>query len=406
MERQVKNFLEIIKYAIHNPEREGLPELMEPVDFHGLAMLAKKHNLYPLFHEVICRFPEYRNQPDYEQNVYLAMTMLAQQVKKTDSFLNLYRAFLAANLHPIVMKGIICRQLYGKYGEYRPSGDEDILVRKEEFFQAKAVLEELGYECERPDVTEAQLELLQEVAFYEKESRFLIEVHTNVMGHENELRTRMGDCFQNVFENARVCEVNEVPLTTMSHTEHYLFLVLHAFKHFTLNGVGVRQMMDILLYQEQFGTEIDWEYVETALRENHAAGYLGDLQYIGVTYLGCSLPIQYETCAPESLLEDMVEVGVFGKRGEADELAGRINLNSKEGKQSAIRTWIRAGFPSREFMINKAPHLREKPWLLPVEWVKRWGRFLKKSKKYDGNLMMDGIKKSRKRMELLKKYGL
>lgn len=406
LEKNALDFVQILKYVIQiSKETEGL-QLNEPVDWDTLETISKEHNLFPLFYEAACQFPEYRNREDYEDNINCVMTMIGQQIKKTETFLELYRAFVKEDLHPIVMKGLICRQLYGKYAEKRPSGDEDILVRKEDFYKVKEIMEAHGFVCSKPDVTMAQLEQLQDVGFYENKIGFLIEVHTNIMGHTNEMRTKMGDCFKDVFEHARTVEIRNVPITTMSHTEHYLFLVLHAFKHFSLSGVGVRQMLDILLYQKTFEQEIDWESVKAALEENHASGYLGDLQFIGEQYLGFELGVRFETCSPNGLLQDMMEVGVFGKHDDSDILAARINLNVKQGEKPGVFAWIRMGFPPVRYMMDEAPYLKEKPWLLPVEWVKRWKRFLGKMRKHGGNFMLDSVKKSQKRMELLRKYGL
>ena len=406
MDSQINNFLQMLKFAIHGASSDNLPKLSEPVDWNMLEEISKAHNLFPLFHEIACKYPEYRNRSAYGENINIAITTVAQQIKKTEAFLKLYRAFLKADLHPIVMKGLICRQLYGKYAEYRPSGDEDIFVRKCDFYKVKAILEEHGFVCSLPEVTEAQLDQLQDVGFYESRNSFLIEVHTNIMGHMNQMRTQMGECFRDVFEHVRTVVIRDVPVATMGHTDHFLFLVLHAFKHFSLSGVGVRQMMDILLYQKKFEQEIAWERVKDALEANHAAEYFGDLQSIGVEYLGFDFQVRFRTCSPESLLKDMMEVGVFGKREATDVLAARINLNAMDQKMGRVRTWIRAGFPPMQYMINGAPYLKERPWMLPVEWVKRWGRFFKKARRYDGNLMTDSVKKSRERMELLKKYGL
>lgn len=406
LEKNALDFMRILRYVIQPSKENGLPQLNEPIDWEALARVSKEHNIFPLFHEVACQFSEYRNRVDYEDNINIVMTMIGQQIKKTEAFLRLYHAFLKEDLHPIVMKGLICRQLYGKHAEKRPSGDEDILVRKEDFYKVKEIMEAHGFVCSKPDVTMAQLDQLQDVGFYENKIGFLIEVHTNIMGHTNEMRTKMGDCFKDVFEHTRAVEIRNVPITTMSHTEHFLFLVLHAFKHFSLSGVGVRQMLDILLYQDTFEQEIDWESVKAALEENHAAGYLGDLQFIGEQYLGFELGVRFETCSPNGLLQDMMEVGVFGKQDDADILAGRINFNSMDKEGGKIRAMIRAGFPPKSYMLVGAPHLEEKPWLLPVEWVKRWGRFFKRSKEYKGNLVMDSMKKGQKRMELLRKYGL
>ena len=406
LEKDALDFMRILKYVIHSEKEAILPQLEQPIGWDVLTKISKEHNIFPLFYEGACQFSEYRNGDDYEEDINIVITMIGQQIKKTERFLKLYRAFLEEDLHPIVMKGLICRQLYGKNAEKRPSGDEDILVRKEDFYKIKGVMEAQGFVCSKPDVTMAQLDQLQDVGFYENNIGFLIEVHTNIMGHTNEMRTKMGECFKDVFEHTRTVEIRNVPITTMSHTEHFLFLVLHAFKHFSLSGVGVRQMLDILLYQSTYEQEIDWESVKAALEENHALGYLGDLQFIGEQYLGFELGTRYETCSPEGLLQDMMEVGVFGKHDDSDILAARINLNVKQGENPGVLAWIRMGFPPVRYMITEAPHLKEKPWLLPVEWLKRWGRFFKKARKHGGNFMLDSMKKSQKRMELLKKYGL
>ncbi len=405
-EKNTHNFMQILRCVLPFSEETDLPQLQEPVDWDALEAVSRRHNLLPLFHEVACHFPDYRDKPNYEDNINCVIAVISQQIKKTENFLDLYRAFLKEDLHPIVMKGLICRQLYGKNAEKRPSGDEDILVQKEDFYKVKAIMEAHGFVCLQPDVTPAQLEQLQDVGFYEDNIGFLIEVHTNIMGHTNQMRTKMGDCFENVFENAQTLVIRDVPVTTMSHTEHFLFLVLHAFKHFSLSGVGVRQMLDILLYQKEYEKEIDWEIIKSALEQNHATEYFGDLQFIGAEYLGFELQNRFAVCDPKGLLEDMMEVGVFGKQEDADMLAARINLNVMGQGKTRVFAWIQMGFPPVRYMINEAPYLEEKPWLLPVEWVKRWGRFFKRAKKYGRGFMLDSVKKSQKRMELLKKYGL
>ena len=57
-------------------------------------------------------------------------------------------------------------ELYGKYCDHRPSSDEDILIRKQEYEQVRQILQENGYMSEHQNVTDAQLDDLQEVTFY------------------------------------------------------------------------------------------------------------------------------------------------------------------------------------------------------------------------------------------------
>ena len=57
-------------------------------------------------------------------------------------------------------------------------------------------------------------------------------------------------------------------------------------------------------------------------------------------------------------------------------------------------------------MRERHPNLVDKPWLLPVEWIKRWGRYIKYNRNNDGNLAVESMKISQRRMKVLKKYDL
>ena len=72
---------------------------------------------------------------------------------------------------------------------------------------------------------------------------------------------------------------------TMNITDHFLYLVFHTFKHFTAGGFGVRQVLDIMLYEQKHYSNIEWNYVWKSLKEIHADRFFGDLVYIGNKYL-------------------------------------------------------------------------------------------------------------------------
>lgn len=405
MNYQIENFLKIMKYAINDSGQQELPHLQEPVDWNWLVELAKAHNLFAIFHEIAYQYPEYEQNTEYQKNSLVALKIVSDQVKRTSKFLELYRAFLAEDIQPIVMKGIVCRQLYGEHDEYRPSGDEDILVKKEDFHQVKSILERQGYSCENNDITNAQLNQAEHFSF-SKPHGVTIEVHINLMGRRDDLRIQMGEKFQHVFEHSMIQEVQGVPISVMSHTEHFMYIVLHAFKHFIGTGVGLRQTLDIMMYQMRYENEIGWQEVEKVLTQCKANTYLGDIQDIGERYLGFDFSYKFPTACPEILLADMIDVGAFGKTDRADLIATNIISGALDQKTTGVATLLRAGFPTRKQMAEWTPYLNEKPWMLPVEWVRRWSRFIRRTKRYDGNLMTESYKRGQKRIKLLKKYGL
>ena len=244
MNQETIYFLKILKKILH-PETECL--IAEEVDWTRVVQLARVHNVLPLFQEEAVHYASYIERPAYVDEMQEVLAIVATQVKHTEVFLKLYQDFVKVGVYPIVMKGLICRELYGKFADHRPSGDEDILIRPLEYQKVKAVLTANGFITEVDVVTEAQLEQLQEITFVNPSEKVCIELHLNPMGRENDVHSRMSDCFKNVFDNYREVEVRGVMVRTMSHYDHLLFLILHAARHFMAEGFGVRQMLDILL---------------------------------------------------------------------------------------------------------------------------------------------------------------
>ena len=408
MDFEKQFFCKLIKDLIHPNADENM---QGDVDWSYLVQMSKEHNLLALFLEGASKYYSYISRPEYEQEMKQSLGVVASQVRRTTAFLQLYESFINAGIHPIVMKGLICRELYGNLADHRPSGDEDILIRPCEYEQAKRVLIENGYVSELNAEAEALIERLQEISFIHPKNRLHIELHLNPMGRENDNRARMSDCFVNVFEEYREVEIQDVLVRTMNHQDHLLFLILHAFKHFTLGGFGIRQLLDILLYQQQYGSEIDLESLNGTLQEFKAASFWADLISIGNTYFGFELKILQEPNCPEELLEDMIQCGAFGNKTQAEVAAGRATMrassNFLKDKSSNMFVVIWCSiFPSRVYMLDQAPYLLKKPWLLPIAWIRRWGRFVGKSRNNDGNLATQSLKISQRRMKMLKKYDL
>ena len=408
MDQQIIHLCELIKNVIH-PDGKAVSE--NEINWSYMIQLSREHNLLPILLEEAVKYPTYISRPEYLKEMSEAFTIVGMQTKKTDAFLKLYKAFLEADLHPLVMKGLICRQLYGKLRDHRPSSDEDILIRISEYERAKEVLVANGYAAQMEVETKAQLEKLQEVTFIHPTEKLHIELHVNPMGREDDARSQMSDYFKDVFDNYLDISVEGVMVRTMNHQSHFVFLVLHTFKHFIGGGFGIRQMLDILLYMKEYGTEIDKVKLREALDRFKAYDFLSDMIHIGNAYLGFELEPLEEAKCPDELLEDMVLCGVFGNETEAQRAAERTvkfstgNYLKKKKVNSFVMLW-KTIFPNREYLLDNSPELEKKPWLLPVAWVKRWLRFLKRSRKSEGNLAAESMQISQRRMKLLKKYDL
>ncbi|MGN0114200.1 MAG: nucleotidyltransferase family protein [Monoglobaceae bacterium] len=382
-------------------------DLISPIDWEKILKLAQYHNVYSLVFEQASKYPEFANSSYFDKHMIKATKQVAYQSKWTYEFLKLYCSFAENGLFPIVVKGIVCRQLYGRLCDHRPSGDEDILVKKEDYLTAKSILESSGYSADFESITADQLNELQEVTFYNSSTKLKIELHVNLMGKGNDLRRNMNDCFTDVFDSCIETEISGVKIRTMNHTKHFLYLILHAFLHFIVSGLGIRQLLDILLYNQQYNDAIDFEYIVDTLRKFDALCFYSDMIHIGNMYLGFNLAAPCESYCPEELIDDIIKCGAFGNTTQSQRTAQQMTnaavANQKSNRR--MRTFLRTVFPSRKQMMNKHPELQKKPWLLPIRWIQRIGRFICHSKD-NSSLAKESMQISKTRLELLKKYNI
>lgn len=291
MEVYQKNFLEIIKSAVHD-----LPiHLSAPNDYEKILNLAREQNLLALVGEKLCEYKDFITAPEYLKTIADTIGSVACQAARTASFLDLHQAFEDAGLAPIVMKGILCRVLYGKYQDHRPSSDEDILIRQEDFPLLCQVMASKGFTAENDTVTPQMLETLQEITFYDRQGGLHIEVHTNPMGHNTYVHQKMNTYFKDVFSKKFCVTIDGTKIWTMRPTDHLLFLILHALKHLMSSGFGIRQALDIYLFIQKYSADIDWDYISTSLKENQGESFFADLICIGNRYLGFHITVPYKS---------------------------------------------------------------------------------------------------------------
>ena len=245
--------------------------------------LAIQHQILPMVYEAVYACPAFGSMPDNQKD-YIKHRMIQQvmvQGRKTAEFLALYSRLLEKSLTPIVVKGIICREMY-REPDYRASGDEDVLIPPEQFTLCDQVFRENAMDYLEP---EKDPEKEGEVPYYKKGGLLHIELHKELFPAQSEAYGELNEMFRNVFQRKIQTEIQGIPVYTMGHTDHLLYLILHAFKHFLHSGFGIRQVCDIVIYANTYGSEIDWEYLYQACQKIRGENFTAALFHIGEKYL-------------------------------------------------------------------------------------------------------------------------
>ena len=103
-------------------------------DWQMLFRLCQYHQILPMIYDTVYACPAFQTCP--QETVQMIKTQVIRQVmvqsRKTEEFLQLYKKLLEQDLTPLVVKGLVCRELY-REPDYRCSGDEDVLIPAEQF---------------------------------------------------------------------------------------------------------------------------------------------------------------------------------------------------------------------------------------------------------------------------------
>lgn len=394
-------FLRIMSLALQDkrlpPEEHPVPVWRETIE------LAQLHSVLPLVLQAVGSV-----SPLAEMDLYrkTARRHVALQMMKTEAFLTLYRRLKEGGLRPLVVKGLICRSLYPQ-GDLRLSSDEDILIEPNQVELCHSIMGSCGLTTE---LTAEQRRTAQEITYIQPGGSLRIEVHTRLFPPESETYGSWNGMFARVRENAVVHEENGEAIYTLSHTEHLLYLLCHAFKHFLHSGFGIRQVCDILLYTQVWGREIDWDAVRSACSSIRADGFVAALYRIGKNHLAmdpaaAGFPAEWLAAAQEetALLEDLLSGGIYGGATMSRRHSSNITLQAAAPAGKDKGGLRRSLFPPAKALEGRYPYLQKHAWLLPAAWLQRFARY---GRETAGRDAWEAARIGRQRTQLLRQYGV
>lgn len=389
-------------------------------EWQQLLRLANVHNVFPMVLESIWRQSK-KEQPALLTTGYKkAVDITLAQAKTTAEFLRLYQFLLERNLHPMVVKGLICRSLYPN-SEQRASTDEDLFAPSDTFEIVQQALLDYGLR-----MADAHADPQKDFEISYTNGRVYIELHRYLFQPKSQPFGNLNRYFADV-EKRRITEVIcGVPVSTMGHTDHLFFLLCHAYKHFGNCGIGVRTISDIVLYSIAHLDTTDWNIITSRCRQLHIFYFVSALYRIGQKWLlPDTFPVRLqkiwhtEEADEQPLLADVLAGGVYGTSTEDRLHSANITLgvigaasasSGKEPRKGAISpaVVIKTLFPPVRELKGRYPCLNRMPFLLPAVWIQRIFCYAAKNLpgRKKGNSAAEALRIGSERVELMKKYGL
>ncbi len=404
--------LDILKHAIRGKRFQTISLTEE--ELTALLNRAEEQKILPLifdsiYNAGILRHADKQLIARYQER---AVTWATRQIEQTNEFLVLLHGMQKARLDPIVMKGLVCRELYPQ-PMLRMSVDEDLLVDDEQFRPVHDAIVAYGLV---PDNGEPHFEEDVEISYHYPNSPLYIELHRRMFLPDQEVYGLFSSVFSDVFEHTTTISVQDMHVRTLSPTDHILFLILHAYKHFLYGGVGIRQLCDIGLFAEANGQLIDWKRITGACQQAGMGKLPAAFFKIMETYLGIDLeksfiPKEWQETETniQPLLDDILTGGLMGNNDPNRMHSSNITLGavaSKGQSSHSLSGVVHSLFPSFTYMKKEYAYVGRLPILLPIGWIHRIIKYIFKTTKDNDQSAIATLKIGQQRIHLLKEYGV
>lgn len=372
---------------------ETLEAELSEAGWRELIRLAQEQKMLPMLFEAVgASIPEELRSDTKKQ----VRRLVVAQTVRTAQFLSLYSELYAVGINPLVVKGIVCRSLYSK-PDLRASADEDLYIPLGSYPEFHEKMLSLGFRAEEPDYKNSH------EARYTKDG-LLIEGHWELFPRDSSALSGLNELNSGFFARAKMRSCEGAELLTLEDSDHMIFLLLHAYKHFINSGVGLRQICDIALWAQAH--TLDWPRIKTAMSAINGEHFAAAIFDAAEKYCGVKKPDGFPDADCTALISDALSGGVYGSADMSRRHSGTMTLSAVEAEREskAHIPLLRTLFPNRAVMEVSFPWVKKSAALLPAAWTIRFVRYL--TQLGEGNRAAESIKIGTQRTELLKEYKI
>ncbi len=382
-------------------------------DFDSIKKIMIENNLSAFLYKPIKEYNDknhFLNDEiiaDYGRNV---QAIMFRELKQNHAIRTIVDEAKKGGLQLVFFKGIVLADLYPQYAE-RISSDSDILVSDADRPATESLLVQLGYEKDE----EESKNMVQ--VYYNKDFEHMVELHTRLWedyeGPRIETLKRMRLSCSETNIKTKACGIE---IETLGYEKHLVYQLFHIIKHFSLNGIGIRYLIDITLFVNKYFDKIDWKLFWKHMDELGYTKFIESFFRICIAELLMTDKV-FDTheasfdCSVEDLKMDLLKVGNINDKEAGWQIMGAMEAyftGEVEAPKTKFRRQLSMMFPSAKAMPKTYTYVRKYPILLPLAWIHRDIKYLirKNAQKNDGYNISEKIDVAEKRLHLIEELGL
>lgn len=362
-------------------------EVLADADLKQLLIMARKHSVASMVCMALEKTAIFANADEATKkqwidakNKAIRKNMLLDAERKTIS-----HELETQGIWYMPLKGSILKDWYPKPG-MREMADNDILFDVSKRKEVKAIFQGRGYTVKEYNKSNHDE--------YEKPPIYNFEMHV-------ELYHKIYDTFNEKYADVkqRLIPDAEVPYRLhFTPEDFYVFVIAHAYKHYSSSGTGIRTLADIYIMNQKLGGTMNWEYVDSELRGLGIFSYECESRELAQKLFGIAeLPTEANLSeAEQQMLAYYLGASTYGTienrtLNQMQKLQPDGGAITAHTKRKYLLSRI---FPGREWCEAYAPTVYKYPVLLPFFWV--WRLAVKGVKRRDiAKQELEAIKRER-----------
>lgn len=370
----MQNYLaDLVRSQLKGEKPGNLPENLSVEEIIDIA--SRNHMDYLLLGALL----KVDNIPEEKRDLLRVRvrTSIFKTIGQVEDLKQLVAAFEKAGIKNQPMKGACLKFMYPS-PEMREMGDLDILIAEDRMEEAGKIMGEFGYSLSQS---------IKHHDIYFKKPFLIVELHRSM--YDKTVDGNQYEYFKS-FDKAILKEGKQYTYD-FNKEDFYVYMIAHMAKHFYVMGCGPRNLIDVYIYLEKYGKELDRDYINKELEKCGILEFTEHIEKLAYIWLeGKESSKLYD-----DMFQYMLDSGIYGKdaNGIWHKFADK-KFNDKKITKFQLKKWY--FFPPLSYMAEYYPWLENHHFLLPVAWFIRFcrGLFLKKGKKKREMLRIIDIEKA------------
>ena len=351
------------------------------IDWHSVLPLAAEQHVQPLVACALLHSPKMECPAELRE--YLLNAMRAESsvnLIRQQRIIHLLAEMKSSGIHAQVLKGYAVAGYYA-HPECRGSVDTDLFIDIKQEKQAVSFMEEHDFRVD-PRAATSHHTVCQHKKFG------MVELHVELYAELIQEVWYQGLNAEGLVQEPiiHICGNGEV-FETLGHTDQLIFLTLHMVKHFILEGLTLRMMLDIAIYYASNYKNINAKRYWDTLKQLHYDKLINGVLWNMIRYGGfaeADFPglLDEDIKQMQMILSDLEQGGYMGVKEKNERLESGMEYNRQlmRKNQSVLRyrlhmLWwkIKSGmkymFPSVKVLHKLYPITQQRPVLMPCLWM-------------------------------------